>query len=114
MFEDTYEVSREEFRGFVQQIKPECIDSINLNYEDYYEVKLVSKDGQRHFASIKQYPKEEDVHYFVYEMPLVDESQAAKPVRTIVLETKEEVKAFFKALKEAQEKNNARNISRDT
>ena len=110
MFEDTYEVSRDEFRGFTQQIKPECIDSVNLHYDDYHEVKLVSKDGQRHFASVKQYPKEDDVHYFVYEMPLPEESQAAKPVRKIVLETKEEVKAFFDALNKVQENKHAGNI----
>lgn len=51
---------------------------------------------------------ENEAKYYVFEMPKDDERQAAKPVRKIVLETKEEVEHFFKALKELQ---NGRAIS---
>ena len=45
---------------------------------------------------------EDEAKYYVFEMPEDNERQAAKPVRKIILETKEEVEHFFKALSDLQ------------
>lgn len=110
MFDDeVYEVTRDEFKGFIDQIKPECFeyetrrtcneDTYNV---DFHEVKIVSKDG-RLFAKVTS--TTEDVHYYVYEMPRDDERQAAKAIRKITLESPEEVKVFFEALNKIQKEN---------
>lgn len=107
MFEDeVYEVSNDEFRGFMMQLKEGCFEHILLDYEDYHEVKIVSTDGDRHFASIKKFPDDDDTHFYIYEMPKDEERTAAKAVRKIILETKEEVEEFFKILNKLQEKKN--------
>ena len=100
--DEIYEVSRDEFKGFIDQINPACIERIDLDYDSYREVKAISKDGERHFASIKQFPNEEDIHYYVYDMPQEDERVAAKTVRKITLGSQEDVKAFFEILKKLQ------------
>jgi len=103
MFEDeVYEVSRDEFKGFMDQIKPDSFDHINLDYDNYREIKLVSKDGLRHFSSIKQLPNDDDIHYYIYDMPNDDERQEAKMVRKITLGSQEDVKAFFEILSKIQ------------
>ena len=104
MFDDEiYEVTRDEFKGFIDQIKPECYEyethytcDENTFNPNFHEVKIVSKDGDRIFAKVTS--DTEEVHYYVYEMPHDDERRAAKTVRKIILETPEEVKAFFDAL----------------
>ena len=102
MYEDIYEVSRDEFKGFIDQIDPAYIDRVDLEYDNYKEVKAVSKDGKRHFASIKQFPDEETVHYYVYDMPQDNERRAAKMIRKITLGSQEDVKAFFEILQKVQ------------
>ena len=103
MFDDElYEVTRNEFKGFINQIKPDCFDHVILDYEGYKEIKIISTDRKRHFASVKTFPNDEEMHYFVYEMPNDDERCEAKPVKTITLNTKEEVQTFFEALHKIQ------------
>ena len=103
MFDDElYEVTRDEFKGFMDQIKPDCFDRVDLGYDSYREVKVISKDGLRHFASIKQFPDSDDIHYFVYEMPNDDERQEAKVIRRFTLGSQEDVKTFFEILKQIQ------------
>ena len=109
MFEDEiYEVSRDEFVGFIAQIKPECFThTIDTHYdEDTYNINeqivhIVSADDERRFAKIVS--TEEETRQYVYEMPRNEERQAAKPVRKITLGTKEDVQAFFNALQQIQE-----------
>lgn len=112
MFDDeVYEVTRDDFKGFIDQIKPEC-----FTYEEYqgeiHELKVISMDGSRHFASIKQLIPDEDVHYYIYDMPHEDERRAGHAVRKITLTTPDEVKAFFNVLNKLQKGEiNDRNLS---
>ena len=100
MDKEVYEVTRDEYVGFISQIKPEFLEREIYENPESKEIRIVSKDGKRHFASM--FALENEAKYYVFEMPKDDERQAAKPVRKIVLETKEEVEHFFKALKELQ------------
>lgn len=108
--DEVYEVSRDEFKGFIMQIKPEC-----FTYEEHgfrnengeiHEIKITSIDSTRHFASIKHFYEEEDTHYYVYEMPYDDERRPAQKIRQITLGSPEDVAEFFKILKKVQEKKN--------
>ena len=107
MFDDeVYEVTRDEFKGFMDELKPDCFDYEEYGYvEDDREIKITSKDGKRHFASIKSYFHDEDEiinHHYIYEMPHEDERQASKVIRKITLGSKEDVQAFFEILNKLQ------------
>ena len=93
-----YEVTRDEYTGFISQIKPECktVEVIGRG-EPYTEIHTYSLDKSRHFA-MRSISDEEGEKYFVYEMPHNDERCAAKPVVKYTLETKEEVQKFFEIL----------------
>ena len=84
-----YEVTREDYKGFVNQIKPECRD-----------VKI-EKIGTTHVAA-KVFSKKTGEKYYIFEMPDWDERCEPVPVRKLVLETKEEVQAFFDAIAKLQ------------
>ena len=102
MNKEIYEVSRDEYVGFLGQIKNECkITEVIGRGEPYTELNVYSKDKQRHFAqrtitSLKSDTSEEK--YYIFDMPLDEERQPPRVVRKITLETKEEVQAFLDAL----------------
>ena len=103
MDKSVYEVTRDDYVGFMGQIIPECCDTEIIGRgEPYTEINTYSKDHKRHFAtriitSIEDEDRSEE-KYYVFDMPLNEERRAPKQVRKIVLETKEEVQAFFDAL----------------
>ena len=107
---DIFEVSRDEYVGFINQIKPECRETEIIGRgEPYTELNVFSKDGTRHFAtrtirSIQNEDKSEE-KYYVIDMPLEEERQEPKRVKKIVLETQEEVQAFVDALSKLQREN---------
>ena len=98
---EIYEVTRDEFKGFIDQIKPECIEYSVHELDGLKSLRIFAKnDSERLFA--EQVIKDEEVQYFVYEMPHDNERRAAKAIRKIVLESPEEVKAFFDILNKVQ------------
>lgn len=107
-----YEVTRNEYKGFVEQIKPECrrVEIIEID-KAHTAAKIFSiKTGKCLCSRISyttEYGESEPEKYYVFEMPDKDERQAPIPKQQIVLETKEEVQAFFDFLaKKAKEENN--------
>lgn len=99
MKDEIFEVTRDEFVGFMQQIKKECF--VAKTDDDEKEVNYYSTDGARHFAK-HTFSDEEGDKYFVYEMPTDEERCAPRVIRKYTLETKEEVEALFEILKKAQ------------
>ena len=107
-----YEVTRDEYKGFVEQIKPECrrVEVVEIN-KTHTAAKIFSLKTGKCLCSRVSYTAEygtpEPEKYYVFEMPDDDERQAPIPKQQIVLETKEEVQAFFDFLaKKAKEENN--------
>lgn len=98
MEENIYEVSKDEFIGFLGQIRPECI---HFEYDGvgspHAEVKGFSIDNQRHFTTQIMDDDRGDF-YYVFDMPLDEERKPPKKVRKITLDTREEVEAFFQLL----------------
>ncbi len=103
MNNDIYEVSRDEYAGFIAQLnKDKC--TVEQLYEDNKTLfKIFSKSTGTHLTTriISDNGLE---HYYIFNMPLDEERIPAKPVQKITLETKEEVQAFFNILNKLQEK----------
>ena len=96
-----YEVTRDEYAGFIGQLNKEKCD-----VEQFYEnnmtiIKIKSKTTNTHFCT-RIIPEDGEEHYYVFNMPADDERVAPKPVMKVTLDTKEEVQAFFNALNKLQ------------
>ena len=95
-----YEVSRSEYKGFVDEIKSECrrieVEEINPTH---IAAKIYSKKTGKCLCSRVAYSAEygepEPEKYYIFEMPDDDERNAPKPTVQVVLSSKEEVQAFF-------------------
>lgn len=107
-----YEVSRNEYKGFVEQIKPEYrrieIEKVD---KEHTAAKIFSINTGKCLCSrvtySADYGEPESEKYYVFEMPEKYERQAPIPKQQLILETKEEVQAFFDFLaKKMKEENN--------
>ena len=102
-----YEVYRDDYKGFVNQIKPECreikIEDIGTTHVAF---KIFSKKNNKCLCSrVACKPEsgfEEPEKYYIFEMPDDDERCAPIPVYKLNLESKEEVQAFFDAVAKLQ------------
>ena len=109
-----YEVTRNEYKGFVEQIKPECrrveIEEVDKKHT---ATKIFSINTGKCLCSRVTYSADygtpDPEKYYVFEMPENYERQAPIPKQQIVLETKEEVQAFFDFLAEKIKKENNKN-----
>lgn len=103
MSNDIYEVTRDEYAGFIGQLNKQMMD-----VEQYYEdnmtiIKIISKNTGEHLCT--RIIAEDDVErYYIFNMPEDNERIAPKPVMKVTLETKEEVQAFFDALNKLQKR----------
>lgn len=112
MNENIYEVSRDEYVGFVSQINPEMRTSKEEQNETEGAkwIKTYSKKTNRLLCA-REILEDGNENYYVFEMPLPEERIAPKPVRKVTLETREEVQNFFNALSQImKEKDNARTV----
>ena len=102
MSNDIYEVTRDEYAGFIGQLNKEMMDVEQYYEKDITIIKIKSKNTGIHLST-RIIPDEGDEHYFVFNMPADDERIAPKPIMKIQLDTKEEVQAFFDALNKLQQ-----------
>lgn len=108
-----YEVTRGDYAGFVEQLKPECrrveIEQIN---NTHVAAKIFSVNTGKCLCSRVAYSADygnpEPEKYYIFEMPEDYERKPPIPKRQIVLTTKEEVQALFNYISQKQkmEKNN--------
>ena len=107
-----YEVTRGDYKGFVNQIKPEYRE---IKTEEigatHTATKIFSKKTGKCLCSrmsyTAKYGEPESEKYYIFEMPDDDERCAPTPTVQLQLDTKEEVQAFFDFLaKQNKEKNN--------
>lgn len=96
MYDDIYEVSRDEYVGFLGQIKKSCrsVETKHIG-DERIEVITSSIDKERIFAKQVIIKDEEEPKYYVYDMPLDHERQQPPAVRKVVLETKEDIQRFL-------------------
>lgn len=98
--QNIYEVSREEYKGFVNEIKPQYRDVRVEQLNDLHTAtKIFSINTGKCLCSRVYYSAKEGEpdpeRYFIFEMPEPYERLPAKPVQKIVLTTKEQVQNFF-------------------
>lgn len=103
-----YEVTRDDYKGFVNQIKPECRDvRVEEIGDTHVAAKIYSKKTGKCLCSRVAYSADygdpDPEKYYIFEMPDDDERCAPIPVQRITLTSKEEVQAFFDAIKKLQE-----------
>ena len=104
MDNEIYEVSRDEYVGFMDELKPDCREIETAHLEDCTIIKVFSKKTGVHLCS-RIIPEEEAEHYYIFNMPDNDERQHGKPIKKVVLETQEEVQNFFDALSKIMKEN---------
>lgn len=97
-----YEVTRDEYAGFLGQLNKTLCDIEQCYQEDCTILKVKSKKTGTHFCT-RIIPQEGEEHYFVFNMPEVEERVPPKPVQKIKLETQEEVQKFFEILGKIQQ-----------
>ena len=106
-----YEVTRDEYAGFIGGLKKDACDVEQIYDEHMTIMKIKSKARGVHFCT-RIIPDDDVEHYYIFNMPLAEESVPNKPVLKITLDNKEEVQAFFNVLNKLQSevKENARDI----
>ena len=98
-----FEVSRNEYAGFIAQLKQDMCDTEVTTTDEYSSVKILSKNTGTHLCTrIIPTNAEQAETYYVFNIPSAEESKSPRPVRTITLETQEEVQAFFDILNKCQ------------
>lgn len=104
-YNDIYLVTKHEYAGFVEQIKYDTRDIKVIENSDSKEIQIFSKKTGKHLCSriCGENIKEQ---YYIFEFPDNDERCKPIPKMRINLETREEVQAFFNALKEIKENQN--------
>lgn len=96
MDETIYEVTLEDYKGFIRQIKPGCF-RIEKNEEDEDPFEhIISVSTNRILAARRT--NKNITKYYIYEFPAPEERRPAKPIFHLNLETREEVQAFFNVL----------------
>lgn len=105
MDKSIYEVERDEYVGFVNQLNKEMMDTEQYYEKDLHIIKVRSKKTGTHLCT-RIITDDGPSHYYVFNMPLEEERIEPKPVMKITLDTKEEVQAFFNALNKLQGEKN--------
>ena len=105
MDKSIFEVTRDEYVGFIREINPNSRIMEKEEDERAVRLKVVSNKTGKVLCE-RIIPEEGDEIYYVYEMPDPNERIAPKPVQKIVLETPEEVQAFMDILSKLQKGEN--------
>jgi hypothetical protein len=99
---DIYEVSRDEYVGFLGQIKLNARRAETVEEDNNTILRVYSANTGVHLCS-RVIPKEEgEEKYYVFNMPADDERKPPEAIRKIILSTKEEVQTFFDILSKIQ------------
>lgn len=101
-----YEVDREDYRNFIEQLNKDMMDIEEYAYQNCYFTKVISKKTNKHLSSRISDSDLEEEHYFIFNYPDDDERIAPKPVLKINLDTRKEVQDFLNALSKIQKENN--------
>ena len=109
MNDSIFLVDREDYKALIERLKVEKIRTEKIEEREFTIIKIFGIDSNDCICARKTYneganPEE----YYIFKLPEPDEWGDAIPKRKIVLETKEEVQAFFNFLSEMrkeQEKN---------
>ena len=103
MDNNIYEVSRDDYAGFLGQLNKSMCDVEQLYEEKSSTITVKSKKTGKILCTRIIY-EEEPEQYYVYNMPEKEERVPPKPIQKITLTTQEEVQTFFNALAKLQKR----------
>ena len=110
MNDSIYLVDREDYKALVDRLKVEKIRTEKIEEREYSIFKVFGIDSDDCICSRKSYNDEsKPEEYYIFKFPEPDEWGPPIPKRKIVLETKEEVQAFFNALSKLQKEKENQN-----
>ena len=104
MREELYSVTRDEYVGFVKQLIPQQMHTEHIENDDGTASLKIYANRDDTLIAEQYLTSDECYEYYIYNMPNNADRRAPKPVQKIVLETPEEVKAFFDILSQATQK----------
>lgn len=101
--ESIFEVSREEYKHFVETINPKAryVEEVELNRFSK-ATKIMSKKREVCLGSRVSYTNDTPEKYYIFELPNKEELNSNPPVPKVkvILETKEQVQKLLDFLKE--------------
>ena len=97
MDNEIFEVSRDEYAGFLRQINVKTLDTEINHADDLTVIKVYSKTSGKHLCS-RIVTEDGPEYYYIFNMPPDEDRTARKKVAKITLNTQEEVQAFFDVL----------------
>ena len=94
-FKDYLEVDAAEYRSFVKELKPNFFHKEEEVFDAGKAYYIINNDDDKLICGNLYDNETEKVKYYIVNMPSNEARLAPRSVRKIVLETEEEVKAFF-------------------
>ena len=94
-FKDYLEVDAAEYRSFVKELKPNFFHKEEEVFNTGKAYYIINNDDDKLICGNLYNNETEEVKYYIVNMPNNETRVAPQSVRRIVLETEEEVKAFF-------------------
>ena len=107
MNDSIYLVDRQDYKALVERLKVEKIRTEKIEEREFTILKVFGIDSNECICSRKTY--NEGAHpeeYYIFKLPESDEWGPPVPKRKIVLDSKEQVQAFFNLLSEIQKEQN--------
>lgn len=102
--DNIYEVERDDYVGFVDQLIKTACSTKEENNEGVTWIKIFSKDSGNLLCVREIYNESGKEHYYIFNMPQDKERKAPPVKRKVVLETMEEVQAFAHILSQITSK----------
>lgn len=97
-YKEWLEVSKNEYRGYIDQLKADRVYSEKQTFKNGIKaINIISYKTGKVLCGITQ-TLDNEIKYYVFEMPDDDERKPAPAKRRITLKTKEEVQAFLDLL----------------
>ena len=103
-FKNYLEVEAAEYRSFVNELKQEFFHTEQEILSDRRAFYVIGNDNNVLICGNLYIEKTNEIHYYIVNIPENNTRKASRPTRQIVLETEEEVKAFFNAINKASHK----------
>lgn len=102
MNKDIYEVEKEDYVGFLSQIKPNSLEKQVIENPNCTIFNFNSKLTNKLLCSHEIYQDDKKEYYYIYKMP--DDQERCEPprIKKLHLETREEVQAFFDIISKLQ------------
>jgi len=97
-----YEVEREDYKNFLEQLNTEKMHKEESWLEQVHIVKIISNKTNKHLCSRVSDAELEEEHYYIFNYPDDDERITPKPVWKIQLDSKEEVQTFINLMNQIQ------------